>query len=121
MDHTIFDKRDPIERYLDNSRKSLAGTKRGVPEAFTTYEEAIDQTLDEKKRVDTSRLILDEYLIRYTSEDNQSYSELNQRDRESFRQRIAWMFNETEKHNKLNQLAIEQGSKERQGAQRMLL
>jgi hypothetical protein len=52
---------------------------------------------------------LDEYLRRYTSEDNASFKDVHDKDREAFLKKISWMFNENEKYQKLNLLAIEAG------------
>ena len=49
---------------------------------------------------------LDEYLRRYTSEDNQSFKELHDKDRERFLKKISWMFAEDNKYKQLNTLAI---------------
>ena len=44
---------------------------------------------------------------------------MHDKDREDFIKRISWMFDETEKYNKLNQLALENGGKINE--QKMLL
>lgn len=55
---------------------------------------------------------LDQFLSKYTSEDNSSFQKIHDKDREDFIKRIGWMFNENEKYSKLNQLAIENGNKD---------
>lgn len=39
---------------------------------------------------------LNEFLRRFTSEDNASFQELHELDQEKFRQKIAWMFRESD-------------------------
>lgn len=53
---------------------------------------------------------LNEYLSKYTSEDNQSFQELHDKDREDFMKRIYWMFAESSNYNRLNHLALTAGS-----------
>ena len=50
---------------------------------------------------------LDEYLRRYTSEDNKSFQEIHDKERENFLQKLNWMFTEHQKYDKINNLAIE--------------
>lgn len=66
--------------------------------------------MDETKRVDISKLSLNQFLSKYTSEDNKSFQELHDRDRQEFLLKVSWMFSQNEKHARLNQLAIENGS-----------
>ena len=60
-----------------------------------------------QSKIKAAKMGLDEYLRRFTSEDNASFQEIHEKDREKFLQRIGWMFTESEKYQKLNQLAIE--------------
>ena len=53
---------------------------------------------------------LDDFLTKYTSEDNQSFQELHDKDRDAFKKKIEWMFSDSDKYQKLNQLALESGS-----------
>lgn len=48
---------------------------------------------------------LNEFLRRFTSEDNASFQELHEMDQEKFRQKIAWMFRESEQYKALQALA----------------
>mmetsp|Transcript_8416 Transcript_8416/g.14089 ORF Transcript_8416/g.14089 Transcript_8416/m.14089 type:complete len:202 (+) Transcript_8416:139-744(+) len=55
------------------------------------------------------RMGLDEFLRRYTSEDNISFQELLEKDRQNFLKKISWMFDESAKYKKINQLAVDLG------------
>lgn len=105
VDPSIFDRRDPLEKFLDKNKPS---TTRSKVTHLTSYHDAIEAEVS--KRIDVSQMSLDEYVSRYTSEDNSSFQEMNERDREQFLKRISWMFIETDKYNKLNQLALEHGA-----------
>ena len=59
--------------------------------------------------MDISKLSLNQFLSKYTSEDNKSFQDLHDRDRQEFLKKVSWMFSQNEKHAKLNQLAIEGG------------
>ena len=48
---------------------------------------------------------LNEFLRRFTSEDNASFQELHEMDQEKFRQKIAWMFRESDQYKALQALA----------------
>lgn len=54
---------------------------------------------------------LNEFLRRYSSEDNIAFEDLQEKDRQRFMNKISWMFDESAKFNKLNQLALEHGHK----------
>lgn len=73
VDPSIFDRRDPLEKYLDRQKLSK--------EKLTSYEEAIEASENERL-IDITGMSLDEYLTKYTSEDNQSFQEINQKDRD---------------------------------------
>lgn len=45
---------------------------------------------------------LDEYMTKFTSEDNSSFQELHEKDHEHFLSKLQWMFHSNEKYNKLN-------------------
>ena len=45
---------------------------------------------------------LDAFLRRYTSEDNASFQEIHDKDRQKFLDKIEWMFSESEKYATLN-------------------
>ena len=51
---------------------------------------------------------LDEYLRKFTSDDNASFQQIHDKDREKFQLKIQWMYRESEKYRTLNQLAITQ-------------
>ena len=51
------------------------------------------------------KLSLNEFLRRFTSEDNASFEELHEMDLERFRQKIAWMFRESNQYKALQALA----------------
>ena len=48
---------------------------------------------------------LNEYLRRYTSEDNASFMELHEMNEQKFREKIAWMFRESDQYRALQALA----------------
>lgn len=103
-----------MEKFLDKSKESLLKNEDG--KKGTTEYGDVSSTKDgtsSQKKVDVSKLSLDEYLSKYTSEDNQSFQVLHDKEREEFLKRISWMFNDNEKHARLNQLALEHGAKER--------
>ena len=60
---------------------------------------------DEAKR----KMGLDEFLARFTSEDNASFQELHDLQNKKFLAQLAWMNRESDQYKKLNQLALEQG------------
>ena len=64
---------------------------------------------EKREAVDISKLSLNQFLSKYTSEDNKSFQELHDRDRQEFLKKVSWMFSQNEKHARLNQLAIEGG------------
>lgn len=45
---------------------------------------------------------LDEYMRKFTSEDNASFQELHDADRERFMAKIGWMYSESEEYARLN-------------------
>ena len=61
---------------------------------------------DGKERTQAPRMGLDKFLSKFTSDDNASFQEIHEKDRERFQQRIQWMFDESEKYRTLNQLAL---------------
>ena len=68
---------------------------------------SITAELNKLKKPDISCLSLNEYLTKYTSEDNASFQTLHEQDREKFLSKIAWMFKDSERYKQINQLAIE--------------
>eukprot|EP00347_Sterkiella_histriomuscorum_P000188 403376844 len=117
LDKDIFDRRDPLDKILDNrkckSNQSVLG-KRGQHEFESDFgDHELDELLrnqkDSQKKLDVSKIGLDEYLRRYTSQDNQAFVELHQKDRQLFLNKLAWMFNDHDKYSQLNQLSIENG------------
>lgn len=92
-----------MEKFLDKSKESLL--KNGGGKKGTTEYGDVSSTIDggsSLKKVDVSKLSLDEYLSKYTSEDNQSFQVLHDKEREEFLKRISWMFNDNEKYARLN-------------------
>jgi len=61
---------------------------------------------EEKEGVDVSKMGVDEYLRRFISEDNASFQQLHESEREEFRKRFGWMFEDSAKANVLNRMAI---------------
>ena len=59
-----------------------------------------------KGKVDIRNMSLNEFVRRYTSEDNASFQEIHDRDRNRFLEKIGWMFSESERFNQLNAMAI---------------
>lgn len=58
-----------------------------------------------------TKLNLNEFLRRYSSEDNIAFEDLQEKDRQKFIKRISWMYDESAKFNKINKLALEYGHK----------
>ena len=63
---------------------------------------------------------LDEYMRKFTSEDNASFQELHDADREKFMAKIGWMYSESEEYARINQLAIENGQNSCRDATRVI-
>ena len=63
---------------------------------------------------------LNEYMRKFTSEDNASFQELHDADRDRFLAKIAWMYSESEEYAKINNLAIENGQNSQRDATRMI-
>jgi hypothetical protein len=71
-----------------------------------------DQCLEDRQVDDLTRgLNLDQFLVKYTSEDSSSFMKLQEEDRRRFKERYSWMYDQADKANELNQLAIEGGGK----------
>jgi hypothetical protein len=70
----------------------------------TAFRSSFDEKGEEggKSKLNVSKMGLDEFLRRYTSEDNSSFQEIHDRDRREFLQRVAWMFNDHDKYERLN-------------------
>lgn len=66
-------------------------------------------------------LNLNEFLRRYSSEDNIAFEDLQEKERQKFMKRISWMYDESAKYNKMNQLALEHGHKEKSGRPNFLM
>ena len=96
VDPDIFDRRDPLEKFFDRNRDLMSKHVKG--KAVGSFEDHIDEDEKQENEIDVSRMSLDEYLRRYTSEDNQAFQELHDKDREAFLKKISWMFNENEKY-----------------------
>jgi len=56
-------------------------------------------------RPKSGKMGLNEFLRRFTSEDNASFQELHELDQEKFREKIAWIFRESEQYKALQALA----------------
>lgn len=93
------------------SRSLIAGSKR-VPDPvddFIAMKRAelglkpVPSANDTQKK--PRKMGLNEFLRRFTSEDNASFQELHEMDQERFRQKIAWMFKESEQYKTLQALA----------------
>ena len=54
---------------------------------------------------------LDQFLTKYTSEDNSAFMKIQEEDQRKLKEKIAWVYDQANKANKLNQLAIECGGK----------
>lgn len=52
---------------------------------------------------------LDEFLRRFTSEDNASFQELQALQNKKFHAQFSWMNEESDQYKKINQLALENG------------
>lgn len=92
---------------MDRNKGSLSTSKRlNTGQSTSFYQSSYDdEEFDypaKKPSVDVSRMSLDEYLRRYTSEDNQAFVDIHEKDRQEFLKKVAWMFNESEKQQKLN-------------------
>ncbi len=120
VDPSVFDRRDPLEKLIDKNREKVTQSSKSFipPENYTGYDEDFEESQKRpSKRIDVSKMSLDHFLTKYTSEDNQSFQHLHDQDREDFIKKIGWMFNENEKYTKLNQLAIKNGT----NSQKMLV
>jgi len=104
VDPSVFDRRDPLERLLDKNRSKVQDTKRVLQERLSQYDEDLDEGEAhlKKDRIDISRMSLNQFLNRYTSEDNHSFQSLHDKDRDEFIKRIGWMYQENERYTKLN-------------------
>ena len=60
----------------------------------------------------TKGLTLDQFLTKYTSEDTSAFLKLQEKDQKKLREKIEWMFNQADRANQLNQLALESGGKD---------
>ena len=66
VDPTIFDRRDPLEKFLDNKKQNFKPDQNS-----TVYDDEVSVTESNIKRPpNISGMSLNEYLTRYTSEDN---------------------------------------------------
>ena len=63
---------------------------------------------------------LDEYMRKFTSEDNASFQEIHDADRERFQAKIGWMYSESDQYVQINQLAIENGANSQREVSRMI-
>ncbi len=81
VDPSVFDKRDPLEKFLDKQKGTIRSAKRA--ERLTEYDENIEDESENQKRgrIDVSNMSLDNFLNKYTSEDNKSFQVLHDRDR----------------------------------------
>lgn len=77
----------------------------GLQEAHTVKSE-----LSEKSR--QRKMGLDEFLRRFTSEDNASFEALQELQQKQFLAQISWMHSESDQYKKINQLALENGQKQ---------
>ncbi|CDW83585.1 protein dgcr14 [Stylonychia lemnae] len=116
LDKDIFDRRDPFDKFLERKRDPKGHEKNKKQKInqqlieSSEYQSQFDFDEDQKRKakdVDVSKMGLDEYLRRFTSEDNSSFQEIHQKDRQKFLNKIAWMFNDHDKYANLNQLSIE--------------
>jgi len=96
------DEFDPVQRIMT---KALNMTKG---EVFTEGISCIVIFLEDRQASElTSGLNLDQFLVKYTSEDSSAFMKLQEADKQKFREKYSWMFDQAEKANQLNQLAIE--------------
>ena len=75
---------DPVDEFMAMKRAELG---------LKPVEEANGNT--------NKKMGLNEFLRRFTSEDNASFQELHEMDQEKFRQKIAWMFRESDQYKAL--------------------
>lgn len=74
---------DPVDEFMAQKRAEL-----GLSQPAASY-------ADERKKA-KNKMGLNEFLRRFTSEDNASFEELHEMDQEKFRQKIAWMFRQSD-------------------------
>ena len=64
---------------------------------------------------------LNEYLRRFTSEDNASFQQLHEMSEQKFREKIAWMFRESEQYKALQALAGQEATASNTDTQKLLM
>ncbi|XP_066990143.1 splicing factor ESS-2 homolog [Macrobrachium rosenbergii] len=74
----------------------LIGSARSLPKSSCNAKES---ATDKDGASDSSKISLDEFLDSHTSEDNESFEQLMEKNEAKFRLKHAWMFEAEEKHN----------------------
>ena len=103
----MMDEYDPVQRIMTKALN--IGEGAAVTEGMLIY---FSLFLDDKKNDELIKgMNLDQFLTKYTSEDNSTFMKLQAEDQRKLREKIAWVYDQAERANKLNQLAIESGGK----------
>lgn len=74
VDPTIFDRRDPLEKFLDNKKQTFKQQHKQLIEDAAYDDDDISLAGGASaKKPNITGMSLNEYLTKYTSEDNQSF------------------------------------------------
>lgn len=79
VDPTIFDRRDPLEKFLDNKKQTFKQHNKQIT-AEAAYDDddiSLPDGVASAKKPNIAGMSLNEYLTKYTSEDNQSFQTLH--------------------------------------------
>ena len=68
VDPTIFDRRDPLEKFLDTKKQTFEKSIQSSEEAAAYDDDDISVATSKKPNI--TGMSLNEYLTKYTSEDN---------------------------------------------------